>query len=117
MAMQQAFTTEQWEMKLGEQIKAARLRANIDQRTLSLRAGISVGSLKNLESGKGATVKTLIRAVRALGLESWLLALLPPTPVDPFELLHRKKQERTKASPRRKRENAHTKVLAVEGTK
>jgi len=46
---------------VGYQLRALRLRANLDQRTLVEQAGIGMTVLKNPESGKGATVKTLIK--------------------------------------------------------
>ncbi|KQW45049.1 hypothetical protein ASC77_19910 [Nocardioides sp. Root1257] len=50
-------------------------------------ANTSVGALKNLESGRGANVRTLIRVLRALGLDDWLGTLYVPRPTfNPLDL-------------------------------
>ncbi len=60
------------EEALGACLRGIRLRGNVDQATLAARAGVSLGALKHLEGGKGATVKTLALVARALGREGWL---------------------------------------------
>ena len=56
------------EAGLGQQLRALRLRQNIDQRQLAARAGVALNVVKRLETGRGATVKSLIKVLRALGL-------------------------------------------------
>jgi transcriptional regulator with XRE-family HTH domain len=68
----QANTIEEFEVDIGRQIKSLRLKLNIERATLALRAGCNVSALKNLESGNGSTLRTLIAIVRALGREDWL---------------------------------------------
>jgi transcriptional regulator with XRE-family HTH domain len=84
--------------RLGQALRATRLSRNLDQRSLARQAGVSDSALKNLESGSG-TLRTLIRVVRALGRESWLDAVQPPQPLDPFSLT-RRVQVRQRASRR-----------------
>lgn len=79
--------TEDWERYLGEQFRAMRIRANQEQLELAERAGVSVGALKNLEGGKGSSVKTLIKVARALGRTDWLEALAPKVSISPMQLL------------------------------
>ena len=93
-------TVDEWELELGGQIRALRLRANLDQVTLAERAGIGLTALKNLESGKGATIKTLIKALRALERANWLSSLLPPVSISPLQML-KMKPARQRASRRR----------------
>lgn len=65
-------TVAELETILGEHLRKVRLNRNIDQKTLSGRAGISCRALQNLESGSGSTVKTLLSVVRSLNREDWL---------------------------------------------
>ncbi len=58
-------TVEELEAEIGRQLKTLRLKQNIDQATLASRAGCGLSALKNLESGKGSTLRTLIPVVRA----------------------------------------------------
>ncbi|WP_455286552.1 helix-turn-helix domain-containing protein [Cupriavidus necator] len=62
-------------------LKTYRIHRNLDQATLSKHARVSVRALRNLESGNGSTLRTLIQMLRALGQESWLYTIVPvPTP-------------------------------------
>jgi len=83
----QANTVKEFEVDVGEQIKSLRLRKNIDQATLALQAGCSVSALKNLESGNGSTLRTLIAVVRALGRQDWLRNVAPVATISPLSLL------------------------------
>lgn len=95
-------TVEEWESQLGEQMRAMRLRANLDQITLAERAGIGLTALKNLESGKGATVKTLIKALRALDRTDWLSSLAPTVSISPMQMLKAKPARQRASRPRTK---------------
>lgn len=80
-------TSAEWEAELGRQIRALRLRQNLDQQQLAGRAGIALNAVKNLESGKGATLRSLIQALRALNRVDWLRALAPPVSISPVQML------------------------------
>lgn len=82
-------TLEELEGDLGEKLRQLRLNKNWDQKTLAARAGISVRALRNLESGQGSTVKTLLSIVRALGRESWLQTVAPVATVNPLTMTSR----------------------------
>lgn len=90
--------TDDWESYLGEQFRAMRIRSNLEQLELAERAGISVGALKNLEGGKGSSLKTLIKVARALGRTDWLEALAPKVSVSPMQML----RAQSKNAPRRR---------------
>jgi transcriptional regulator with XRE-family HTH domain len=94
-------TTDELEAQLGQQIRALRLRQNIDQQALAEQAGVALSALKNVESGKGATVKTLLKVLRALDRLDWLKSLSPTVSISPLQLL-RQKAPRQRASSRRK---------------
>jgi transcriptional regulator with XRE-family HTH domain len=79
-------TIAEFEADLGEQIKSLRLKQNIDRATLALRAGCSLSALKNLESGNGSTLRTLIAVVRTLGREDWLRNIAPMATISPLNL-------------------------------
>src|ERR1022692_1957639 len=85
MTVQFRSTTE-LEAHVGQQVRAARLAADIDQVSLAARANVAVGSLKNLEAGRGSTLRTLVRIVRALDLEDWLDSLYEVSPESPLAL-------------------------------
>jgi transcriptional regulator with XRE-family HTH domain len=79
-----------WEERLGQQVRSLRVAARLEQRELAERAGVSLGAVRNLETGKGSTTKTIIRVARALDRTDWLTALAPPISVSPVALLRTK---------------------------
>lgn len=99
--METSKSTEEWEAELGEQARNLRLRQNLDQQTLAERAGVGLSALKNLESGKGATVKTLIKTLRALGRAQWLETLAPAVSISPLQMLKAKPQRQRASRPRK----------------
>lgn len=80
-------TAAQLAAELGGQLRALRLRQNVDQQQLAARAGVALNAVKNLESGKGATVGSLLKVLRALGREDWLRALSPQVSISPLQAL------------------------------
>lgn len=90
-------TPQELEAALGENLKALRLQKNLNRQSLCERAGISESALRHIEGGKGATLKTLIRVVRALDRESWLTGLSPQVTINPLHMV-RAKQPRQRAS-------------------
>ena len=84
-------TPDELQINLGERLRRLRLSRNIDQRTAAGKAGISERALRNLESGNGSTVETLLRTLKALGYTQGIEMLAPETTVDPLALLHRAK--------------------------
>lgn len=89
-------TLSEWEAEIGHQVRVLRTRSGYTQADLAQRAGVSVGTIRNLESGVGSTLSTLIEVVRALGRTEWLETLAPPVTVSPLELL-----DASKRRPRR----------------
>jgi transcriptional regulator with XRE-family HTH domain len=79
--------TPAWEERLGEQVRTLRLDAGHDQATLADLADVSVTSVKNLEHGRGSSLRTLVRILRALEATSWLETLAPTPTVSPIDLL------------------------------
>lgn len=96
-------TVDEWEAHLGSQVRQARLAANVSQERLAHLADVSTATIGNLETGAGSSLKTLIKVVRALGLDDWLEQLAPPIPTfDPVaELQRRHDQPLTRQRARR----------------
>ena len=80
MIMEDAFTVDEWEQRIGEQFRALRLTENVDRVSLARRASVSPGALANLETGKGSSLRTIIRVAKALGRTDWLDDLADTTP-------------------------------------
>ncbi|MFV5215564.1 helix-turn-helix domain-containing protein [Azonexus caeni] len=106
--MENTKTVDEWAFELGEQMRALRLRADLDQISLAERAGVSLTAVKNIESGKGATLKTLIRMLRALGRAEWLSSLAPPVSISPLQMLKARpvRQRASRKRPPGKPDNA-----------
>jgi len=92
---------EEWEAELGQQLRSLRLRQNIDQRHLAQQAGVALNAVKNLEAGRGATITSLVKVLRALGREDWLRALAPTVSISPLHMLN-SKPARRRASNKKK---------------
>ena len=93
---------DEMERNLGAGVRALRLGAELTQVELAERANVSVGALKHLESGAGATITTLVKVLRALDADGWLATLAPSTAFDPMALLEqRRKEARAAKAPMR----------------
>jgi len=95
--MTNIMNTEEWETTLGRQLRDLRLRQNVDQRQLAEQAGVALNVVKNLEAGKGATVKSLVKVLRALGRAEWIDSLAPAVSISPLQML-KTKPSRQRAS-------------------
>ncbi len=94
--------SDELEKVIGGHIRNRRIDQRLTQVDVAERANISVGALKHLESGAGATVHTLVRVLRALGQEGWLDTLDPGSPAfNPLDLLSARETEARRARPRR----------------
>ncbi len=94
-------TPDELQARLGERLRRVRLNRNLDQRTTAEKAGISEKSLRNLESGRGSTVETLLRVLKALDYLQGLDMLAPEISVNPLDLL--RQSNRPKRAPQRAR--------------
>lgn len=83
---------------LGATFAQVRLAHNLTQVALAKRAGVSAGTVKRLESGRGATLDTVIRLMQALGLSSHLETLLPDPEIQPVQLAASGGRRRQRAS-------------------
>jgi transcriptional regulator with XRE-family HTH domain len=97
----QLSSTAEWETQVGQAVRELRLRADLTQAELAERANVSLSSIRYLESGKGSSLATLIRVVRALDRSAWLESLAPPAArVSPIALLQERRDAARRASKR-----------------
>ncbi len=101
VASNQAITTEEWEQRLGSDVRRLRTRRRWTQVELARQANISLSSVQSLERGGGSTLSTLIRVARALGRTDWLESFAPEEPkVSPLQLLREREKEATERRAR-----------------
>lgn len=82
---------------LGGRIRRLRIGRDLDQVTTAERAGVSEKALRNLETGRGSSVETLVRVLKALDALAGLDTLVPEPTVDPIALLrHRREPQRVR---------------------
>ena len=94
-------TPEELQVTLGERMRRLRLSRNIDQRTAASKAGISEKALRNLEAGRGSSVETLLRTLKALDYLQGIDALAPEATVSPLAMLRRSSPQRRVRRPRK----------------
>src|ERR1700744_2332282 len=85
--------------QLGSRLRALRLSRNESQEQLASRAGIGKATLQRLEEGRSGTIVTLLRVLRALGLDN-LDALVPGVEESPLAEARGERQARTRARRR-----------------
>ncbi len=86
-------STEDWEALVGEQIRSLRIAKDLDQAQLADLAGVSLGTVKGVEQGRGSSLRSLVRITRALGREDWLRGLAPRPTVSPIDVLRSSRTE------------------------
>lgn len=84
-------TPEELQWILGERLRRLRLDRNLDQRITAEKAGISEKALRNLEAGRGSTLETLIRVLKALEYLQGIDVLVPEPGINPLNLLRQSK--------------------------
>ena len=95
-------TSGDLELLLGSHLRALRIRRNLTQRALAERANVALGAVRNAESGRGATIRTLVRILKVLERADWIEALAPQVSVSPLQVLtSRSRRPRQRASAAR----------------
>ena len=84
-------TPHELQILLGERLRRLRLNRNLDQLTTAEKAGVSEKALRNLEAGRGSTVETLLRVLKALDSLQGIDLLAPEATVNPLDLLRQPK--------------------------
>jgi transcriptional regulator with XRE-family HTH domain len=88
---------QELQTELGRRIRQLRLSRNIDQRATAEKAGVARAALQNLEAGRGSSVQTLLRILKALNYLEGIEILAPQPTINPLALL------KTKTPPQRAR--------------
>ena len=71
--------------KIGEKIKATRLKQNITQQSLSEAANVSLSSITKIEKGEIRSFDSLLRLLRTLGKLDTLQQLVEEEQMSPSE--------------------------------
>jgi transcriptional regulator with XRE-family HTH domain len=93
------------QQELGRRLRQLRLARNLEQRTVAEKAGIARASLQNLEGGRGSSVQTLLRTLKALNHLEGIEILAPEPTVNPLALLHTPKPPQRARRPRQLRKS------------
>jgi len=96
--------SQQIELYLCRKLESVRLMKNISQARLADQAGVSRRTISRMENGKGVSLDTFIRVIKALDLTDHLTALVPSTEIRPIERVKRKAERKNASSPRIKKE-------------
>jgi transcriptional regulator with XRE-family HTH domain len=86
---------------LGHRLRQLRLARNLDQRTTAEKAGISLRALGKLENGRGSTLETLLRTLRALDYVKGIEMLAPQPTINPLTMLRTPKPPQRVRRPRK----------------
>lgn len=71
--------------KIGDRLKALRLKQNITQQSLAEESGVSLSSVKKIEKGEIGSFDTFLRVLRTLGKLDVLLPLVEEEQMSPNE--------------------------------
>lgn len=72
-------------IKIGERLKAVRLKQNITQQSLAEAADVSLSSIKKIENGEIGSFNSLLRVLRILGMLDVLQPLVEEKRLSPSE--------------------------------
>ena len=85
--------------KIGQRLKAIRLKQNITQKALADASNVSLSVVKNIEKGEIRSFDAFLRLLRTLGQLEVLLPLVKEQQLSPneyYELLQKKDAHRRK---------------------
>jgi transcriptional regulator with XRE-family HTH domain len=84
--------------EIGERLTLLRLARNQTQDELAGEAGVSVDTVRRLESGRSTTLSAFLRVLRSLDLLEGLDALIPEPLASPLAELEHARARRRRAS-------------------
>jgi len=93
---------------IGTMLRRERLQQNLGQQVVADRSGISLTAVKNLESGKDASLSTFVRVCRTLGKDDWIMTLGPAHAVSIADYAKRGNKPRVRAAKSKMRKAACT---------
>jgi transcriptional regulator with XRE-family HTH domain len=88
------------QIELGNRVRQLRLSRNLDQQTTAEKAGISKAAYRNLEAGRGSSVQTLLRTLKALDFLQGIEMLAPEPTVNPLALVRKSSPPQRVRRPR-----------------
>jgi transcriptional regulator with XRE-family HTH domain len=88
--------------EIGNNIQQMRLNKNMTQQKLAEISGVNRVTISRMESGRPATLLTLVQILRALGKLDILDSFYEDARVSPVQLLRMKKKQRQRASGTRR---------------
>jgi len=80
-------TPQELAAELGSRLRNIRIRKMLDQKELAARAGIATRTLIMLEQGRGSTVETFLRVLKALDSLAGIDALAPRPTISPIAMM------------------------------
>lgn len=83
--------------ELGYRIRGARLNADLTQKELAEKAGISIKAVTNSEKGK-STLESIVAILVALEMIEQLNSFIPKQKISPIQLLKLQGKERKRAT-------------------
>jgi transcriptional regulator with XRE-family HTH domain len=92
-----SLTADEWQQKLGADIRDLRLRQNLTQAEVARRANIDRTTVVRIEAGEGGSMGSLIQIARALGREQWLDSFVVVEPgLSPMQELREQRRQESK---------------------
>ena len=88
--------------ELGMRIRSHRMALAMTQPEVAERAGVSKGTISNIESRGQGTLESLVRVLQALGLSQELQPLFQPKPTSIAQLAQLEQAQRKRVSRKRK---------------
>lgn len=89
--------------ELGARLARHRLNKNMTQEDLAALAGISVATLKRIESGSHSTLFiNIVKILRALGIQPSFDLIVPDVPPSPIQIANLQKRYRQRAKKKTK---------------
>jgi transcriptional regulator with XRE-family HTH domain len=95
--------------EIGGSLRQIRLNKNLSQEQLAEMSGVNRITISRMESGRAATMLTIVQVLRALNKLDILNAFREEPQVSPLHLLKIQEKQRLKASPRRRVPDSDTK--------
>lgn len=96
---------QEYQKLIGERIKQYRIGAELSQKELEIKSGVSARSISRLEQGASIQLENFIKILSALNLENNIELLIPDQTKRPSFYL---KDNRAKQRVRKKTENTGT---------
>lgn len=103
--MNQANTTAELLIDLGEQLRAQRLRMNLTLEEVAQSAGVSINAVRRLETGDGSSLSSFVSVLKVLGRADWLSTLQPPVTINPLDMLRQRGPRQRARKPRQPKED------------